>query len=170
MKMVNHSYQTTDFYDFLIAQREMRIDLIRTDQFDEWMRLRQELFSDLSPEFHRLEIEWLHDSQDAAAFIMSTDDGEPIGLLELSLRNFVDGCIGSPVGYIEGIFVESSHRGLGCGKRLVEFAAAWFRERGCTQMATDAELSNTTAQQFHRRLGFTERWRTVGYTKSLDEQ
>jgi len=89
-------------------------------------------------------------------------------MLELSLRNFVDGCLGGPVGYVEGIYLAPQTRGRGEGRRLLDFAAGWFRSRGCRDMAADAELDNEEAQRFLKRAGFEETFRIVEYRRSLD--
>lgn len=80
----------------------------------------------------------------------------------------VDGCVGGPVGYIEGLFLAPAYRGRGLGRRMVEFAADWFRAQGCRDMGTGAEIDNAAAQEFYLRMGFTARWRTIGFTRSLD--
>ena len=148
----------------------MTITPVRRDQFDTWRELRELVFTDLELAFHDEEMEWLFASKDAGCFLMFAEDGEVIGLLELTLRNFVDGCIGGPVGYIDAIFIQPHHRGRGHGERLITFAFHWFGERGCKHVATDAEIDNVGAQEFHRRMGFTERWRIVGFTRSLPER
>ena len=66
-------------------------------------------------------------------------------MIEVSLRNVVDGCLTSPVGYIEGIVVLPSHRSRGVAKELLEVGEDWCRARGCTEIATDAGLDNVTA-------------------------
>lgn len=150
---------------------DVRAAPVTRADFPHWKRLRQAVYSDLDESFHDAEMEWLFASPEAASFLVWPDDGdrcEPIGLLELTRRNFVDGCIGGPVGYIEGLYLVPEARGRGLGGRLIAFAADWFRSRGCRQMVTDAELSNALAQAFYRRMGFAERWRTVGFTRGLD--
>jgi aminoglycoside 6'-N-acetyltransferase I len=129
--------------------------------------MRVELYPNLDPDMHDEEMEWLLEAKDAAAYLAFSDAGEPIGLLEVSLRNVVDGCIGGPVGYVEGIYLEPSLRRKGVGSKLMEFATEWCRKRGCQDMATDAEIENVEAQEFYRRTGFTEVSRTVGFTRSL---
>lgn len=147
----------------------MRISPVTRAQLPDWKRLRRALYSDLDEAYHAAETAWLLDSAEAACFLAWSDAGEAIGLVELTLRNFVDGCIGGPVGYIEGLYLDPTHRGRGLGPQLVEFAAEWFRSRGCKDMATDAEIANAGAQAFFRRAGFAERWRVVGFTKRLGE-
>jgi aminoglycoside 6'-N-acetyltransferase I len=145
----------------------MRIAPVTRDQFATWRRLRGALYTGLDARFHDEEMGWLFQSKEAASFLAWSKNGDAIGLLELSLRNFVDGCIGSPVGYIDGIYVEPSCRGQGLGPQLIAYATDWFRARGCKDMATDAEIENAAAQDFYRQLGFSERWHVVGFTKSL---
>jgi len=147
----------------------MRISAVTREHIPVWKRMRQAVYSDLDEAFHDEEMAWLLASDEAACFLAWSDEGRAIGLLELTLRNFVDGCIGRPVGYIEGLYLEPDHRGQGHGPRLVAFAADWFKSRGCKDMATDAEATNAEAQAFYRRVGFTERWHVVGFTRPLGE-
>jgi aminoglycoside 6'-N-acetyltransferase I len=138
--------------------------------FPAWKRMRQALYSGLTAEFHDEEMGWIFRSDEAACFVVLAGDAVPIGFLELSLRNIVDGCLGGPVGYIEGIYLEAAHRGHGLGARLVEFARQWSLERGCRDLATDAELDNREAQAFFRDAGFAETWRVVGFTRRIDSE
>lgn len=146
----------------------MKIVEITSDRFSDWKRLRQAVSPDVNDDFHDREIELIASAADATAFLGLSENGEPIALLELTLRNYVDGCLGAPVGYIEGIYIDPGHRGAGYGRRLVHFAADWFRGQGCREMAADAELDNTGAQGFIRSLGFEETYRIVEFKRSLD--
>lgn len=145
----------------------MKITPIHREHFEQWRQLRQLLFTDLDPEFHEAEVEWLYDNEKTGCFLVHSEAGETIGFLELSLRDFVDGCLEGPVGYIEGIYVMAGFRSQGIGRALIRFAEDWCRKKGCEQMATDAEIDNLAAQQFYLENGFQERWKTVGFTKSL---
>lgn len=100
-------------------------------------------------------------------FLGVTESGDVRGLVEVSLRTVVDGCLTSPVGYIEGIYVDPESRGCGMSRRLLERAEAWCRRRGCTEIGTDAELDNEAAQRFHEHMGFEETYRIVEYRKPL---
>lgn len=88
-------------------------------------------------------------------------------MVEVSLRNVVDGCRTSPVGYVEGIVVVPSHRGRGVGRALLARAEEWCRSNGCSEIATDAEIDNELAQHFHESMGFRETYRVVEYRKDL---
>lgn len=82
-------------------------------------------------------------------------------------RDYVEGCETSPVGYLEGIFVREPLRGQGVAKALLARCEAWAREQGCTEFASDCELSNEDSLRFHLATGFQEAGRIVCFTKRL---
>ena len=88
-------------------------------------------------------------------------------LLELSLRPFADGCKSSPILYIEGIFIAEHLRGQGFGQKLVAFTKKYAAELGCSELASDAEISNVDSQSFHEKVGFEETGRVVLYRMAL---
>ncbi len=135
--------------------------------FEAWKRMREDLYSGVDPAYNRREMEWMLESGEKKGLFIKAPNDETVGFLEVSLRNVVDGCIGSPVGYIEGIYLTPEFRGLGLGPLLLEAAAAWFKEKGCRDMATDTEIDNDAAQAFWAELGFEETWRIVQYRKPI---
>ena len=40
-------------------------------------------------------------------------------------------------------------------------------QKGCTEVATDAEIHNLEAMAFHRKMGFIETYRIVQFRKEL---
>ena len=136
------------------------------EQFDVWRRMRNVLHTGLTPEFHDEEMRLIAGATDRICFL-AWQHGEPVGFMELSLRNIVDGCVGSPVGYLEGIYVEPQYRRKGHSRTMVDFAAEWFRQHGCSEMASDALLENRGSQGFHKHLGFEETYRIVEYRRPL---
>jgi len=96
------------------------------------------------------------------------EDDEPVGFISLSLRNdYVEGTDSSPVGYIEGVYVKPGFRRRGIAEKLVEHAKEWSEKCGCTELASDCRLDNTTSQAFHTGVGFAETNRIVCYTMQL---
>lgn len=93
-----------------------------------------------------------------AVFIAHPADepDEVIGFIEVSLRRFAEGCRSDPVGFIEGWMVVEAARGTGVGRLLINRAEDWARERGCTEIASDAELENEASAAAHRAMGFRE--------------
>ncbi len=140
---------------------------VQRHQFDPWLRCRDATYTGLDRAFHQQEMEVYFNDPDKTCLLASDEARAVCGMVEVSLRNVVDGCLTSPVGYVEGIFVEPSHRGLGIGRLLMQHAEAWCRRKGCREIATDAELDHLEAQRFHQRMGFQETYRIVEYRKSL---
>ncbi|NNE46746.1 MAG: GNAT family N-acetyltransferase [Rhodothermales bacterium] len=146
----------------------MKLLEITSDRFPDWLQLRQKLFADLDRDHHREEMDLIHSSPEATAFLGTTEEGEHVGLMEVSLRNFVDGCLGGPVGYVEALYLEPPYRGKGEGRNMIDFAADWFRARGCRDMAADADLENVLAQKFFSHIGFSETFRIVQFKRTLE--
>ncbi len=99
-------------------------------------------------------------------FIAAHDDRR-IGFLELSLREFSDGCDSMPVPYVEGWYVEPAARGTGVGRALMQAAEAWSIERGFTELASDTQLDNDRSLRAHERCGFEEVERLIKLRKPL---
>lgn len=140
---------------------------VQRGQFSEWLRLREAVYTGIDRDFHRQEMELFFADHGKLCLLAMTESGAAGGMIEVSLRNVVDGCLSSPVGYVEGIFVDPAHRGTGLSRRLLSAAEEWCRERGCREIATDAELDNISAQTFHEQMGFEETYRIVEYRKRL---
>ena len=106
-------------------------------------------------------------SPDGAVFLLS-DDNKAIGFAQCGLRHdYVEGTESSPVGYLEGIFVEEPYRKQGLAKRLSERCEEWAKEKGCSEFASDCEIDNETSRQFHLGAGFREANRIICFTKKL---
>jgi GNAT superfamily N-acetyltransferase len=87
--------------------------------------------------------------------------------VERGSRDYAEGCLTSPVGYIEGWWVDPDVRGQGLGALLISAAENWARSRGYTEIASDADLNNAISQLAHRALGYEETQRIVCYRKQL---
>lgn len=104
---------------------------------------------------------------DSAVFIM-TDDDKAVGFAQCGLRHdYVEGTQSSPVGYLEGIFVEEAYRKQGYAKQLLERCEEWAKEKGCSEFASDCEIDNEVSRQFHHGAGFREANRIICFTKKL---
>lgn len=142
----------------------------RTSKTDvrEWQKIRKELWPDTSSDDHRAEIsEILTSPGRAAGFVSSSGDGSIDGFLEATLREFVDGCTSSPVGYIEGWYVVKPSRRKGIGARLVRAAEQWASSKGAKEMASDTESTNRKSQRAHTALGYRPVQRVVIFAKRL---
>jgi aminoglycoside 6'-N-acetyltransferase I len=98
---------------------------------------------------------------------VAEQDGALVGMLELSLRPYVDGCDGSPVPFIEGWYVEPQTRRTGIGAALMRAAEDWAIAQGYREMASDALLDNDVSHWAHASLGFEEVERAIRFRKAL---
>jgi len=129
--------------------------------------MRCSLWPDLSASENDKDCEDILSHPERFIAFVSEQSGIVTGFLDASLRLYADGCSTSPVGYIEGWYVDPQFRGAGVGRALVEAAEEWARSKGCTEMGSDALLENVDSQRAHRRLGYTEAERLVIFCKSL---
>lgn len=152
-----------------LKTQEMTISIktVRSEHFADWLRLRTAVYTGIGDEFHEKEMQKFLTDASKRCFVAEIDCGSVCGMIEVSLRNIVDGCLSSPVGYVEGIYVAPLQRGVGLSKRLLQNAEEWCRSMGCTEMATDAEIANEEAQRYHEHMGFEETYRIVEYRKKL---
>ena len=93
---------------------------------------------------------------------------EAIGFAEAAIRHdYVNGCETSPVAFLEGIYIEPSARRSGAAGQLLAAVEAWGRANGCSELGSDAELTNVQSHAFHLGLGFAETERVVYFRKAI---
>ncbi|MBR6643258.1 MAG: GNAT family N-acetyltransferase [Lachnospiraceae bacterium] len=115
------------------------------------------------------ELAELMKSPEAVVFLGEVD-GQAIGFAQCQLRHdYVEGTETSPVGYLEGIFIEEEYRRKGFAKQLLAACEEWAKEQGCTEFASDCELDNTESLKFHLSLGFEEANRVICFAKKLEK-
>ena len=131
----------------------------------ELLRMRQLLWPDSTAE----EVHLLLERQDAAyaVLVAEAEAGRLNGFAEVGLRNYAEGCVTSPVGYVEGIWVDPDARRSAVGRALVRAAEAWAVERGCTEIASDCLIGNDASIAFHRAAGFEEVERIVCWRRTI---
>lgn len=133
-----------------------------------WLALRRALWPNTPEVRHRAEIaETLARLDEAAAFLAGEEGAPPVGFVEVSLHRWAEGCESSPVGYLEGWYVDPTARGHRIGAALVGAAEAWARERGCTEMASDTGLGNSISHAAHEWLGYEVVAKLVCFRKRL---
>ena len=125
--------------------------------------MRSELYSSLSGEFHVEEMEKIFNSSEWYCQFIEDKNNRVLGFIELSSRNVVDGCLSSPVAYIEGLYLKSEFRGKGLGKEIINIILSWCREKDFSELATDTEQNNSKAQEFFQAVGFQETYRVVEF-------
>lgn len=91
-----------------------------------------------------------------AVLVAEHPEAGVVGMAELGMRPYAEGCSTSPVAFLEGWYVAEGHRGLGIGGGLVAAAERWAAAQGCSEFASDAEVDNALSAAAHRALGFAE--------------
>lgn len=99
--------------------------------------------------------------------LYETDAGEPVGFVELRVRNYAEGSEEHAVPFLEGWYVSPDHRRQGVGRALIKASEDWALARGFSELASNALLENTDSLAAHEAVGFKEMERTVNYLKDL---
>lgn len=137
-----------------------------------WTALRVALWPEGSPEEHDADIvEFIAEMAQGRGQVcfLAMRGGEAVGFAEAAIRHdYVNGCETSPVAFLEGIYVVPSSRRAGVAGTLLAAVEAWGRGKGCSELGSDAELTNVQSHAFHRGLGFEETERVVYFRKAIE--
>ncbi len=143
----------------------MEISPLTAEDVERWIDMRLLLLPYYSRQELSAEVERWKDGR--TGVFIATDDGEPFGFSEVSMRDRAPGCSTSPVGYLEGWWVADGHRQQGVGRALLEAAEAWARRRGASEMGSDAHVDNTLSISAHHAVGFTEKRPVARFHKAI---
>lgn len=137
------------------------------EQLPQLVSLALALWPDNDPAEFGAELEKTIEREDGA-FFLAVEAEEAVGFAQCQLRrDYVEGTESSPVGYLEGIYVNEAHRRRGIAGALLAACEGWARTKGCREFASDCELDNTQSLRFHMGVGFTEANRIICFTKKL---
>jgi len=151
-------------------QKMTGVRLAEPKDREAWLRLRQALWPECSERDHRAEIEQFfadRSTEPLAVLIADDESARQIGLAELSIRPWAEGCRTNRVAYLEGWFVVPDSRRQGVGRMLVEAAEEWARAQGCEEFASDTQPRNVVGNAAHQALGFTDAGTIQCYRKDL---
>jgi aminoglycoside 6'-N-acetyltransferase I len=137
------------------------------DDRDELIRLISALFPHTAEDLPSEIEEYLNPSDARRIFVAQRANGRLAGFVEVGTRPYAEGCDTSPVGYIEAWFVDEDLRCSGVGRELIRAAEDWARERGLTEIASDALIENEVSIEAHKRIGYEEVERIVCFRKPL---
>ncbi len=134
----------------------------------QWLTLRCELWPHASEAELRDELTAVLRKGSYVGFLATSPAGEVLGFAEAALRNdYVNGCVSSPVAFLEGMYVRPFARGKGVARALCQAVEAWGHVQGCTEIASDAEINNVESHRMHKSLGFAETERVVFFRKAI---
>ena len=133
----------------------------------EWLRMRHALWSEDDLETLEHDMDLMLPDPLTPVFVLERADGKLGAFIEAGTRKYADGALSSPVGYIEGWYVDEDLRGQGIGKALMQAAEDWARGLGITEMASDTWLDNEISIKAHLAAGYEEVERLVHFLKTL---
>lgn len=84
--------------------------------------------------------------------LVAEQEGSVVGMATVQL--VVSTAEGGPAGLVEDLVVDPAHRWRGTGRRLVEAAEGWARDRGATRLQLLADRENEPALRFYVRIGW----------------
>ncbi len=146
----------------------MKICKVTPDDFQEWLSLALELWSDYSSAEMEVSLTDILHSDREQGVLVRDDRGCAIAFMNLSLRSdYVPDATKSPVAYVEGLYVKAEYRNQEVGRTLIQYAEQWAREQGCIELALDALLDNPASHEFYAKVGFREVERVVFFIKSV---
>src|SRR5256712_6931198 len=91
---------------------------------------------------------------DADILLAVAEDGALIGLasvyVDLESIRFGRRC------WLEDLVVTAARRSQGIGRRLLDAATAWARDRGCTHLLLNSAPTRTDAHRFYLATGMTQ--------------
>ena len=141
-------------------------EIVESDR-PHWVRLRDALWPG-SLWDHDVETRKHFENRATALIVFVAEiDGRVVGFLEMDFRPYAEGCVSSPVPFIEGWYVEPAWQRRGIGRALVETAETRARGMGYTEIASDAEMDNADGIAAHRAVGFDEVERVVCFRRPL---
>ena len=146
---------------------ESKIRPLADKDSEEWFRMRTALWPDHTSAEMRADMKNWRANPQNTTFVLERDNGGLGGFIEMGQRDYAEGCETSPVGYIEGWYVDEDLRGQGWGKKLVMAGEDWARKQAFQEVASDTWLENETSIQAHLALGYTEEERLVHFFKKL---
>ena len=117
--------------------------------------MRSALWPDCTSEHNVADMHaYLNSGGSLTTFVAADSEGSLRGFVEASLRPSAEGCTTSPIGYLEGIYVEPLYRRRGLARMLVAAVERWAASKGCIEFASDCLADNDASILFHRSVGF----------------
>jgi len=146
----------------------MKIRFVEPGDREEWLRIRSDFWADHAYT-HAGEIDqfFAGSLEEPTAVLVIEESGSLIGLAELSIRPYAEGCLTNRVGYLEGWYVDSAFRGQGIGRALLAAAEDWARDQECTEFASDTTVDDELSRKAHLACGFEDAGLIRCFRKSL---
>ncbi|MDR2546528.1 MAG: GNAT family N-acetyltransferase [Lachnospiraceae bacterium] len=119
-----------------------------------------ELYQQLLPDEESIDIcvaqeIWKTVNTDNSVYFVALDDGKVVSSCYLAIipdltRN------GKAIGFIENVITDECYRRKGIGKRVVEMAIEFAKEKNCYKVVLQSGVKRTEAHKFYKSIGFDD--------------
>lgn len=99
-----------------------------------------------------------------ALFVAESPAGEVVGWGHVSVSRLIESDLRAE---LNGLIVAEGHRSLGAGRKLLEQAERWARERGCKSLNLRSNVIRARAHQFYEREGYEHYKTQKAFRKTL---
>lgn len=131
------------------------------------LALAVKLYADSSYNSLKEEFQHILLSDNKAVFLYNVAE-KTIGFAYCSLRyDCVEGSSSSPVGYLEGIYIDEKYRKKGYAKELIKECEKWSLDNNCNEFASDCQLDNIESRLFHEKTGFKIAGEIICFIKNI---
>ena len=121
----------------------MQIEELSQDNLTDLTELVLELWTECDFEEEYEAYKNIIEADDEICYLLQ-ENNTYIGFIHLTLRHdYVEGTDDLPVAYIEALYIKAAYQREGFGKKLINVAELWAKQKGCSQLASDTELNNT---------------------------
>jgi len=104
------------------------------------------------PERQRRGLALMLTDLDRRVVLVAEQEGAVVGMVTVQL--VISTAEGGPSALVEDMIVDPAHRWRGLGRRLMDAAGAWARERRATRLQLLADRENEPALRFYVHLGW----------------
>lgn len=135
----------------------------RASDADEIVRLTADLGYDVAPADAAARLSRILTRADQQ-FLVAEFDGRPVGWLHLGVVEYIET---GAFAVINGLVVDSSCRGQGIGRLLLEWAEDWATKQGVSIVRLWSTTSRERAHRFYERLGYTKIKTQYSFAKAV---
>ena len=99
-------------------------------------------------------------NDDRKAFV-AIEDGLLIGYISVLIQEQAGYWMVKKVGHISGLMVHQEHRRKGIGKKLLQSAVGYFKEKGVKQYTLFTSVNNKSGIEFYQKCGLEKLFITL---------
>ena len=138
---------------------------ITNNDFEKVSKLLLQLGYKATPYDLKIRIERINSHEKGNVFVAETDSNEIIGCVQALIdTRFAGGSFGE----IVSLVVDESYRGKGIGKKLIDTAADWLKQKGEKTLRIRCNVIRDETHKFYEHLGFIEKKKQKIFEKSIE--